>query len=54
MTRFTLIAYLKESCLEQIYFKILLFMTPWRLVLGRTILQKFLLRCETDVQTLFS
>ena len=52
MTRFTITAYLNKSYLEQICFKILLFMTSWRLVLGRTILQIFLLRCETDFQIL--
>ena len=41
-------------CSEQIYFKILLFMTRGGYFLGRAMRQKFLLRYETDVQILFS
>ena len=55
MTRLPVIDYYKkESGLEQTYFKVLLFMTSWRLFLGHAILQKFLLHCETDVEILFS
>ena len=54
MTRSNLIAYYRESYLEQVYFRLLLFMMSWRQCLGRAILQKFSFGSETDVQILFS